>query len=248
MKILDLKEYQKEIKELIDRTARKANLINGDVEPIYDGIADEEGYLGSKLKVAWVLKEPYDDFNANGDPEGGGFSLPWDCFYKTDAWRNPVWQRIAYVMYGFRNALCWDDMDWISENHDMIHVIRDIAWINISKMPARTTSGIPDIKAKYDTIWRDVVLRQLELYAPDVIIFGNTFECLWCDPQRNRFQQAQQDESVSAECSGDSRWRIDYFRLGDQRLISAYHPGRKDGSYVDVLISALKQAEKELIH
>ena len=237
-----LEKQQKEIDLLVEKTARKANLITDKVEPIWDGIANPEGYLRSRLKVAWVLKEAYDDFDENGDNYGGNFSLL-ECYDKPDAWRNKVWQRIAYVMYGFLHDLWWDNMDYIYDNHEMINVIRDIAMINISKMPGKTVSSLYEIEAKYNTVWREVILKQLDIYAPDVIIFGNTFECFRRDPLGNRFQEAQLDRDISF----DSNWGIDYFRLGGQRLISAYHPGRKDGSYVDGLISALQQAERELI-
>jgi len=40
-------------------------------EPILDGITDVERYLNSKLKICWVLKEPYDGYKG----KGGGFCL-----------------------------------------------------------------------------------------------------------------------------------------------------------------------------
>ena len=45
------------------------------VEPIYDGVVDAGGYLASKPKVMWILKEPYDDFDAEGKPSGGGWTM-----------------------------------------------------------------------------------------------------------------------------------------------------------------------------
>ena len=45
------------------------------VEPIYDGLVDAEAYLASKPKVMWILKEPYDDFDAEGMPAGGGWTM-----------------------------------------------------------------------------------------------------------------------------------------------------------------------------
>ena len=40
--------------------------------PIYDGVVDAAGYLAARPKVLWILKEPYDDFDENGNPWGGG--------------------------------------------------------------------------------------------------------------------------------------------------------------------------------
>ena len=45
------------------------------VEPIYDGVVDAEAYLASKPKIMWILKEPYDDFDAKGTPQGGGWTM-----------------------------------------------------------------------------------------------------------------------------------------------------------------------------
>ncbi len=45
------------------------------VEPIYDGVVDAEAYLASKPRIMWILKEPYDDFDAKGHPQGGGWTM-----------------------------------------------------------------------------------------------------------------------------------------------------------------------------
>ncbi len=45
------------------------------VEPIYNGEVDAEAYLATKPKVMWILKEPYDDFDAEGMPAGGGWTM-----------------------------------------------------------------------------------------------------------------------------------------------------------------------------
>ena len=45
------------------------------VEPIYDGVVDAEAYLASKPRIMWILKEPYDDFDAKGTPQGGGWTM-----------------------------------------------------------------------------------------------------------------------------------------------------------------------------
>ena len=83
---------QKRIDTLVINRARKHGLSSNSFDPIRDGIGDEKGYLQSRLKVAWVLKEPYDEWEKDGSPCGGGWSLVKDCFQKDDAWKNPVWQ------------------------------------------------------------------------------------------------------------------------------------------------------------
>jgi len=44
-----------------------------DISPICDGIINIEQYLKSKYKILWILKEPYDEFDKDGKPCGGGW-------------------------------------------------------------------------------------------------------------------------------------------------------------------------------
>ena len=37
--------------------------VNRDLDPIYDGVVDPKIYAETKPRIAWVLKEPYDDFD-----------------------------------------------------------------------------------------------------------------------------------------------------------------------------------------
>lgn len=45
------------------------------IEPVYDGVVDWDGYLAAPVKICWVLKEPYDDTDAAGNPVGGGWTM-----------------------------------------------------------------------------------------------------------------------------------------------------------------------------
>lgn len=232
MTVGELAREQERLNQKIRTQAEKTGLSGDKIQPIYDGIADESGYLNAPLKIAWILKEPYDDYDENG-PCGGGWSLPKDCFGKSEAWTNPVWQKVAYVMYGFKNNMTWEEMPSIRNHKDMIKEIRSVAWINISKMPGPKSSSDYKIYKKYDT-WKDVLREQLDVYHPDVIVFGKTFHCF-----RNEYSNAKRKNEYSNE------W-INYFVFGRQHLISAYHPGRKGGDYVNTLIKALHIAKQEL--
>lgn len=227
---------------MIHRVADQSGLATDDIYPIFDGICDEAGYLKSKLRVAWVLKEPYDDFDKkSGKPCGGGWSLVKDCFGKQDAWRNVIWQKIAYVMYGFNHNLKWEDMDYIRDNHAMIDEMKSIAYINLSKMPAYKSSNINVIDYNYKTFWMNVVAEQLKAYDPEVIVFGYTFGCM-----KESFLNAVEETGFMESVGG---W-VRYWRYCDHKkkqiLLDTYHPGRKGGNYVNSLIVALDKAFKEL--
>lgn len=203
--------------------------------PVYDGVADEAAYFAQKLRVAWILKEPWDDFDEKGNPCGGGWSLVKDAFYKDDAWKNPVWQKIAYVMHGFRAGQVWEQMPWIRDAREMIHEIRSIAWLNVNKMPSLTNSSDGRFVRLYNEVWRDVLRRQIEVLDPQVMIFARTFGC-FCNSE---YKDAVFYERFS------NRW-VKFYRYGDKVLLDTYHPGRKGGAYVNALIEALKNAKNEL--
>lgn len=238
MTVKELKAKQMELDDLIRKQAKKCGLTTNGIDPIFDGIADEEGYLNSRLKVAWVLKEPYDDFDINGKPCGGGWSLVKDCLLNHDEnwvtkdgrkqWTNPVWQKMAYVMYGFRHGQHWNEMEWIRNNPSMMDEIKSIAWINVNKMPAYTNSCNGNYRYQYETVWKDIVKKQFDVYAPDVVIFGYTFHCF-----RGSF-----GASLIEESSND--W-VTHYRIGKQHLLDTYHPGRKGGGYVDSVIDMLNE-------
>ncbi len=182
------------------------------------------------------MKEPYDDLDSSGQPCGGGWSLVKDCFKKSDAWRDPVWQKIAYVMYGFRNNLTWNEMPWIRNKHEIINEILTVAWINASKMPFKTISNDALVECNFKAYWKEIVMEQLKVYEPNVIIFGKTFGFM-----QDCFPGAEYVKSFS-----NSTNQVWYFRWGKQILLSAYHPGRKGQEYVDALIEALHMAQNEI--
>ena len=171
-----------------------------------------------------MLKEPYDYFGDDNKPHGGGWSLVKEAFYKDDAWKGPVWQRVAYVMHGFRNGMHWKELPWIRDRPELIDEIKSVAWINVSKMPGYTVSDDDAIAAAY-SIWKPVIDRQLETYNPDVAIFGKTFHCF-------------RDGYGNPEPKILNDW-IWYYNVGGRHLLYAYHPGRKGEDYVNTLIDAL---------
>ena len=64
--------------QLRNEIAEYAQMLGYDpavIEPVGDGVADVEGYLRAPLKVMWILKEPWDDFDSAGMPTGGGWNF-----------------------------------------------------------------------------------------------------------------------------------------------------------------------------
>ena len=200
-----------------------------ETEPIYDGICDLSGYLNSKHKIMWILKEPNGQLG-NDMLEKGGWIIPDESFTDPEETASqPTWQVIIYAMYGYLNSLMYDDMDYIHNKIEMAKVMQSIAYLNVSKMPGYNKSIKSHIEQCY-TQWKPILNKQIETYAPDVIIFGNTF-----DHFKNDF------ENRGLEKIGNIPGWIDVYKSGQLFLFDAYHPSRKGRDYVNTLIEALNK-------
>lgn len=244
MTVEELKIWQGEFENLIYERARQEGLLIDGKEPIYDGVVDETTYLKSDLRVAWVLKEAYADEDADGNPYGGGWQLRvgfsdenhdenW-VHLGCKLWTFPTWQKIAYVMYGYQNGLYWNNLPWMSEQPSMMESIKSIALINVSKMPAKRNSCDGSFRRHFHNYWESIVHKQIEVYDPDVLIFGNTFSC---------FEPAwKSDLEYMEKTSNDCVW---HYKFGKRHLLDTYHPAvRKSQAYVDALIRVLNSIKK----
>lgn len=239
MSPIELEEAQRLIENEIWRIPALKNLTS---EAIADGVGDPAAYLSSKPRVAWVLKEPYDE-TCNGFAFGGGWSIHKDCFMASDGpWPVSTWQRVIYVMFGFKHNLHYNEMEYVDNDWDMGKVLREVAWINLSKMPFLTASDNLKVKESYQSIWKPIVRKQLDLFVPQVIVFGNTFDLC-----RDEFIDDWEEPVERVECDG--KCFIEVFRQRDRILLSAYHPGLRYVRgvrnsicfYVDSLIDTIRK-------
>ena len=217
----ELNKRQQEIWKEMEKLAKE--LENGNRLPIYDGVCDLDGYLSSKPKIMWILKEP------NGQTEKGiekgGWAIPEESFTNLEETAGqPTWQVMIYVMYGYQNGLKYDDMDYIHNKIEMAKVMQSIAYLNVSKMPGYNKSVKSNIEQRY-TQWKPILNKQIETYAPDLIIFGNTF-----DHFKNDFKIR------GLEKIGNIPGWIDVYKSGQLIILDAYHPSRKGRDYVNTLI------------
>ena len=131
-------------------------------------------------------------------------------------------------------------MDWIRDDKQMAQVLKRIAYINISKMPALTQTDDGQLQELYER-WRPILLRQIKVYDPQVIVFGNTFRYF----KNDLAAAAGQPDQVY----GDHAFHT-YVR-GGRLLIDAYHPNQRvlpRGEYVDSLIDIIRSYEAENLH
>ena len=123
----------------------------------------------------------------------------------------------------------------------MGEVLKTVAWINLSKMPGRTSSarGFADYYHKY---WKPIVNKQINLYCTEVIVFGNTLST--CSDEFLSLDDVPVEDVV---CKGKTILSV--YLKGGKVLIDVYHPGIRylkgvDDSvakYVDSIIQVIRK-------
>lgn len=237
MTVEELEKKQKEMHETIYNHAHSLGLIKQKpfLEPIYDGVSDIQGYLSSSPKIMWILKEPYNEFTASGNPKGGAWSFT-DHFKNQDVWQDEdMWKLMIQINFAIRNNLKWKELDFIADNPKMAEELKKTAYINLSKMPGPTVSPDEHLWECYNN-WKEIILEQIKLYSPNIIIFGYTFKFLKEDLQIA-------DKPIPT-VSG--QWNTDAYKKDGIIFIDAYHPSRKGGEngshdYVTSIINAVKK-------
>lgn len=225
MNAKDLEIAQIEIRNEIQKRAKEFGF---ERNPIIDGVCDFEGYVASNPKVMWILKEP--NGQVKDGIEKGGWSIPDESFTNLEETAGqPTWQVMIYVMYGYLNGLMYDDMVCVRKNLEMAKVMQRIAYLNVSKLPGPNKSNESQIEQGYIK-WKPILNKQIEAYAPDVIIFGNTF---------THFRKDFENKGL-VQIGNIPNW-IDVYRSGRRIFFDAYHPSRKGQEYVNTLIKALNE-------
>ena len=226
-----LKKDQKLVEEYIRRMG--SDRTNDDIAPIADGVVDPESYLSSALRIAWVLKEPYDEFDENGNPWGGGWNMRDIYFKTTDVYdnikQNPTLNTMAYTTYGLQNNLSYESLPWIYEDPAVGNSLRSVVHMNISKFPGGKTTPWNKLYSNYE-YWRPILLFQLMVYKPQVIIFGNVM---------NFFA-----EDLNLDIQYDAGKNLGYAIKDDCIYINAYHPAQisiKKEDYVDNIIHLVRE-------
>ena len=224
----ELIKAQMKIQEEIEQCAIANNPNEEEIEPIYDGVYNADGYLSASRPIMWVLKEPYDDFTQEGKPYGGGWKI-YEAFDKDNAWKNPTWQPIIYTTYGILNRCRYEEMDWIRDDISMADVLKQIVYINISKMPAYSTSNDNDMMRKYN-LWKPILLKQLSTYCPQIIVFGNTFKYFKHDLVGEDTEPCKRIDGV-----------LNVYEKDGVKMLDAYHPNQKSidrGTYVNSIVES----------
>lgn len=225
--------FQNEIHERIRVRAEESGLSDSDCQPIYDGIADIHGYVTSKPKIMFVLKEAWGEKDEDSDKiKGGGYEI-WEC-WKQKKFNTPTWLPLIYILYGIhkeRERVEYRDMPKADLN--MVDLLKQSAYININKMPGDNVSG--NMRAEY-ALWRDIILEQIEAYNPDIIFFGRTFDVMKKDLALVGSEPIGKTPTEEiAHIYKDRKGRL---------LLNAMHPAQRHISwdfYVDEIVDRIRE-------
>jgi hypothetical protein len=165
-----MKNKFEEIQKYISKEILKKN-----ENAIVDGIINCEKYANAKTKILWVLKEPYSDktdwtyqqYLSINDIKG-------KIGTEDDTLKYEIFRRILYTSYGLINNKEWADLPF-AEEKEVYGVGEEIAYINIKKTGGGPESDDKEIAEAY-AVNEELLLKQIEEYEPNILIFGNTLK------------------------------------------------------------------------
>lgn len=189
------------------------------MKKIIDGKINHIEYDKASCKILWILKE------ANISEEDKekeidlceGFRNNW---HKKNALSVPTFRKMIYATYGILNpTIEWKNVPFA--NQEAYEVVQKIAYININKLPANSSSKDLEIKKIYEEN-KDELLNQIEDLKPNIIIFGNTLKYFEYDDLAKINWGILETEKKYAD---DSTNNTTYYIISDDKLcINAYHP------------------------
>lgn len=160
----------------------QAELKDGKRSPIGDGVFHFEGYLKSKVKILWLMKEPYDTHKGESveDRETGGWYFAGsDMYTKRKFGRDrTTWYPIINTSHAILSGQStWDSSYKASAQtiKKISDVMSHIAYVNIQKLPAigreKTDNQVIQKSFLNNLEW---LQKQIDLLQPDIIIGANT--------------------------------------------------------------------------
>ncbi|MCW2119931.1 hypothetical protein [Flavobacterium sp. 7A] len=189
------------------------------MKKIIDGKIDAKKYHDAKCKILWILKEA--NVSAK-DKETDidvcdGFRNDW---HKKNALSVPTFRKMIYATFGILNPnVEWENIPYA--NQEAYEVVKQIAYININKYPADSSSNDWEIKKAYNE-GKDELLKQIKELNPNIIIFGNTLKYF----EVKDLAEINWDILETEKKYADSNTHNTAFYIisSDKLIINAYHP------------------------
>jgi hypothetical protein len=230
---MDEKTFTKLKDELNIEWESRMNRLFPNREVITDGVVNLEKYSRSKFKISWMLKEPYDSYNGTGGGWDYSELFPLDKdLYDNFKLNQPTFYPIIYTTFSiFNDFVEYAEMDWIKDNHDMMRVLYELAFINCQKLPAKGVT-VTDFDDLHESIVNngDLLKKQIKLVDSNILIFGNTFDL---------YIELLDLENETIINNGSS----DYLIKNNRLYISSYHPSQRKiarETYVNDIVNCVK--------
>lgn len=208
---------QQEIYNNIDSIGKK---INPAVGCFHDGVAYPELYLAAAKKIMWILKNSYDESDADGNPVSDGMDIrDWFCDQSLEAaCHKQIFIKMSLITYCIQNNIPYSE-SLLSDKALIMQSLKSIALIDLSKLPGGTSISDKELKKEF-SYFRDVFSEQITLYSPDIIIFGNTLHICYDVFSGLNYNRPIDVYTVSGNCLLRS------FRDSDRDCLylEAYHP------------------------
>ncbi len=217
----------------ISKQIEQIGLVNNN-HFVIDGVINPEKYINAKHRVLWILKETNSE------------TVTWSYLkkFKDKKWLYrcgksvPTLKRIIYTTYGILRDCKWNDIP-DANNEKSFEPLQEIAIINIKKIPGGSVSNYDEIQqAYYDN--QELLKNQIEIYNPNVVIFGNTLQYFY----KSDFWGLETAEKQKTEYGNA------FYDTGDKLYIHTWHPavrgaGFTDKNYVMDIINILRNWEKK---
>ncbi len=231
---MNFEKTQSAIYSSIDKIGYK---VNPNVGCFHDGPAFPKLYFKSDKRIMWVLKNSYDDCDENGNPVSDGMDVrDWFCDQALEtASHKQIFIKMALISYCIQNGLAYSE-DLLCNKSLLMHSLKSIALVDLSKLPGGTSITDKDLKKEF-SYFKKVFEKQIALYEPDVIIFGNTLHiCHDAFPGLN-YKKPQ----TVYESNGNCLLRSFIDKSCKRLYLEAYHPSYPM-SYEDYVGTIVKAA------
>lgn len=208
------------------------------MKKIIDGKINPKEYDNAICKILWILKEA----NVSAEDKEKelnvceGFDSDW---HKKNALSVPTFRKMIYATFGILNPnVEWKNIPYA--NQEAYEVVKSIAYININKFPADSSSNDLKIKKSYNE-GKGELLKQIKELNPNIIVFGNTLKYF----EHEDLAEINWDVSKTEKIYSDNNTNNTAFYIisPDKLCINAYHPSYRkitDKTYWKEIRNAFK--------
>lgn len=207
-------DFQKQCQDL-DTRIRSVQHIEPMQCYVRDGIVNIDNWRNQTIRPLFIGKEAHGE----GFGESSWSITNWIDKHPTDVCRDSPrsWQKTAYTSHALQNEFMnYNDMPWIRDDKKVAKSLRNIAFINIGKFTAETSTPYSRLVKLYAQN-RHIIYEQIDLYKPNVIIGWGTMGMLEADPDfMHRFAK---ERTASIKHNAVNSWTAN-----GKLFISAYHP------------------------